>query len=467
MKRIFLFLLTTTVIANVFAADLSDGESWKVNALRLGAGNDAFSFSFGENHDDQLSFGEHFYIGGPVWFLSFDLLGFTNRGWRDNAEKSLYKGRYDQAQTRFGVHFVPVKGEHFILQLTPILGYSAIGNLGGEALQNMWHELFKIKPLDLPYEESCHSPELSLMSDFSWKWTKDGVFYGVGLELDFFNHFLWQYEQQILGKLFFGSGEDRIIELGLGWNWFEVFQNPTQKLAQDFFRGPRLELDFEVGAFFINRIHVFGRNFSYTKYYLDFMKLFAEPRIWTKSELFVSPVAFDPVQNTYTFKVAAKIKDLPLRVYMEDRWGSGRAFVGTSEKDNSFLTVGLQYDIPDAWSLQIVSPFVSLGAGVAKWGIFDKLPEPSWSGDNFIRDAVYSFIVDAQVGLALLPPGLLCAGRASYRLLVTAGTHMVFNFKHVNNFYDETQHDRPNVSPPHIFFFTPHVTISLEVGIDV
>ena len=113
--------------------------------------NDTLGGEIGDNPDD---FRTQAFSGAvrrgkdQRWVAAFDYSILTNKG-----SVRFAKGRVDELTATFGRYLID-PATHENGWLAAGLGGRYTGDLAGEGLQNGWHELLDIDPIDLPYEKT-------------------------------------------------------------------------------------------------------------------------------------------------------------------------------------------------------------------------------------------------------------------------------------------------------------------------
>ena len=121
--------------------------------LKLGIGNDIWTFGISQNNDDQLSFSSRVEYVDTDFDLALSVDAITNRGWKmDWSSSDLISGRYDTIYLDFELNTLSYGKNGFYFSFKPLLGFSLAGNLGLDKVQNFLHQNTSIPQVDIPYE---------------------------------------------------------------------------------------------------------------------------------------------------------------------------------------------------------------------------------------------------------------------------------------------------------------------------
>jgi len=150
--------LTTLIVALFLLFSLS-AESPRVI---LGTGNDVLTIGLSRDVDDQRSFSLNTAVILGSKQITVDYESITNRGWRqrwsvydETAQgnpDSWFSGRYDELRITAS-HEFKFNKESCVITIKPGLGIDASGNLGGQFLQNTFHEISNIHKVYIPYDQ--------------------------------------------------------------------------------------------------------------------------------------------------------------------------------------------------------------------------------------------------------------------------------------------------------------------------
>jgi hypothetical protein len=495
MKKTLCFLLYLIALYGIYATavpSLTDSSSWIPENVLIGTGNDKWTFGLSRNNDDQLSYSGNIRVEAPVWTLSLDLNGYTNRGWKDawynNQPDSdpdhFFHGRYDTIDLAFALKWFPVGAEHWELEIAPRLGFLMAGNYGFDYFQNLVHRISRIHLVDLPYETgNFFAPKVSARVESRGFWRLpdkwgDLTDIGVGVSFDTENNIGFETSQYIGTELFLRRDREKLLALSLGYIWYQQYTDwSTQRLALWFEQGLRLGFEINAGALSVNYWYALQNTFGYTTYYVDVMSFF-QKSTWKENDLIITLASSRILKQTYhTLEVQTQLFDSRWALLMTNRYIAGNPIDKKAEAENdpgkfarlklafSLWSFGIKYEVPDGWSKGWCTPFVSLSLGMERFefAILDNmLPHESTPWTTW---AEYSFIMDAEFGVSLFPAGWLKAGNAAYRLIVSGGVTWIANAENVAYMFllaNLTDYDVDK-----IFHFIPRLTVGLQIGFDL
>ena len=93
-KQIIVILLSVLCVTSIFGVPELSKENAVPYTVKLGTGNDMFTFASGINQDDQLSFSFEGEVSAPLWKFVFGVDAITNKGWYFDGVR--HTGRYDK-----------------------------------------------------------------------------------------------------------------------------------------------------------------------------------------------------------------------------------------------------------------------------------------------------------------------------------------------------------------------------------
>ena len=497
MKKIICTLLCLITVWQSFAASvpaLSDGRSWVPESVLIGTGNDKWAFGLSRNNDDQLSYSGNIRVEAPVWALSLDLNGYTNRGWKDawytgESDEDItkfYDGRYDVINLAFALKLAPFNTAHWRLDITPQVGFMMAGNYGFEYFQNLVHKVSHIHQVHLPYEAgSRFAPKLSADLRFSGFWglpveREKTTNYGASLFFNTDNNIGFETSQHVGLELFLQRDTKKLLSLSFGYIWYQQYTDwRTQKLTLWFQQGMRLGFAINAGALSVNYWHALQSTDGYTVYSVDVMSFFQKSN-WKENDLTITLAFSYLLKNFYhTLEIQNRLFDSRWSLLSTNRYIAGNPIDKVSEleedpreyprlkKGFSLWTVGVKYEIPDTWSKGWCTPFVSLSLGFERWeiAILDNMvPKATSPWYSWVE---YTFIMDAEIGVSILPEGLLKAGNASYRILVSGGLTWIPEVEKIELILLLSELAKWEDSFTSIFYFVPRVTVGMQIGFDL
>jgi len=373
-KRLLLSFTLLLVAFTLFGASLADKSSWVPTGLSLGTGNDKWAFGISRNNDDQLSYSVNFQLDAPVWFLSIDMNGYTNRGWKDawytmmedGSTDNFYNGRYDVLDVTWGLKWLVGKSRHFAFSAVPKLGMQVAGNLGFVEAQNLLHKIARIHQVSLPYEDGMFfAPKLALELRIDNYYTVSELqsILGFALVGNVEQNFTFEGTEYIGGEVYLHREDTRLLSLGYGYEWYQGYSGwKTQKLANWFMAGPKLSFNVDAGALHFSYFHSFSSTFGYTTYYVDVMDFF-HPSTWKENDMFISVGLSLYLDGSYRlFQIENPIGNSGWSILVDNRYVAGDptfkdielnadpSKVSRMKKGFSSWSIGAKYSFPNGWS---------------------------------------------------------------------------------------------------------------------
>ncbi len=499
MKKLICSFCVLVVAFGLFASaapSLGDGRSWIPESVLIGTGNDKWTFGLSRNNDDQLSYSGNIRVEAPVWTLSLDLNGFTNRGWKDKWYTDTedpnpghwYNGRYDTIDLAFALRWSPFSTDHWQMEVSPRVGFLMAGNYGFVWFQNLIHKISHIHSVSLPYEPGSYfAPKASAKISFSGFWglpteRSKTTNFGARVSFDTENNIGFETSQYVGMDLFLQRDREQLLSVSLGYIWYQQHTDwKTQKLALWSAQGLRLGFQINAGALSVDYWYAMQGAFGYTRYYIDVMSFFQKSN-WSENDLIIT-LATSRIfeQNYHTLEFQKQLFGSRWSLLSTNRYIAGNPVDKKDEASDdpnkfarlklafSLWTVGVKYEFPDQWSKGWCTPFASLGLGMERFefAILDNMIQedklPWWTL------AEYAFIVDAEIGVSLFPSGMIKAGNASYRLILSGGLTWIPAAKDISamivlsrlsKYYDEEDLER-------VYYFLPRFTVGVQIGFDL
>lgn len=502
MKKSVLFILILIVSASVL---FSSDNPWAVKSFKFGLGNDKYAYGLSRNDDDQLSYSEHFTIAAERWYAQVDLDGITNRGWKtgwdikdsskiDNNEDDFYNGRIDLTEVKIGYNYTHDFPSLFSLRVSPETGFFLSGYTGYDFFQNTVHKISKIQTVHLPYDRD----------DITFS-------YYLGLDVELYTNF-YKLESSTLalslgGKVYhafgFESGEkinstltlyndySEILALTLGMNWTQEHNSsPTMELYSRYINSPYAGYTINTGFFALNYYTELTNHFGYAVLSFDFMSLF-HPTIWKENDVYFSMGFCNMMGLTYCDQELNWPIGNNLSIVFKNRYVAGYPVSKGFEKNadlskiprikqgHSMNTIGLEYEIVIPALKNWLTPYVSLSLGYMRWDItmlvnmIKSSINPSYTLGfrNNDNGPDYSFVVDAEAGLTIIPEGLVSFNSTSFTLSVFGGCAFVTGehvagYRKVAETRDETKLNEGDSSDIRNNFL-PRWGLTLNFGFDI
>lgn len=347
----------------VFFIILLSSSLFASSQLHIGTGNDKFSMGLANNDDDGRTF--DFFVqyrdkGGVEAFVS--LQAWTNRVKVQRADRLIVGLGYNYT-------FFEKSGFEFALGATAGLGIQ--GNFQLEKIQNQNHRNNKIDEVFFPYEEDRLFFDFSSTFSLSYK--------NNAAKLEFVdNHLWWGF----------------IIDSGF------------------------LRFDYR---------HRFDTPWAMGSISVDALSLFEEPT-WQQSHIYIV-VGKENIQS-YDFLSNAAVVPLNdnLEVYGGAKYTSGfpsSDLIDPSkfriQRSHLLLSLGARVSF---FQTSFVSPFASLGAGLASWKL---LRQDMSTGLHERLGRENTFFMEASFGLKVLPEGFLRVGHSSIQGFVALNVQYFTN----------------------------------------
>ena len=423
-KRVLLFtFLIFSLCAAVFSLEIQKNEQ-RVFAVTA---NDKFTYGLSQNKDDQLTATAEFHFILPYFFLSFNDNSITNRGHKTNMEdpSTFSNGRYDELFIKAGTHINLYDAQDFQLIFTPQAGFCILGNFGMGIAQNMNHQMSCVDEVKIGYEKFNKPFAPVLNAEISASYSPFD-FFKCALELSANNAIFYTTDQSVTLNAKLGNKTTFNIFTGYRWNQthaesttLQAYKNATEGFNYGFILDTGLiKLDFIT--------YQKSRNGS-GSICMDFMNF--KNHDWEQTDLsFYAGLSFLINTEFLETQIESKITD-KLSVYLNNKYVSGFKTnkVNKSpyryERDYETVTAGIKYEQPLAFLQNWITPYVEVGTGTAMFGLQQlayHLPQKNYDIYKYNTKAFWQ--MEANVGLSLIPPGLINYGSACYSLTIYAGT---------------------------------------------
>lgn len=442
---------------------LSAANPWAVDSIKLGLGNDKWAYGLSRNDDDQLSYSEHVAIEAERWFLRMDLDGITNRGWRtgwsiydpavtDFNLNDFYHGRIDYALINAGLKWDVVFPRLLDIHIEPSIGVAAAGYMHFDFLQNMLHKLTHIHPVELPYDWDnglyFYPYQSLLISNSLHIHDFEKSFLALGVDLFAEASYGFSSSEHVTGRVSLQNEASTYLSLSIGYMASQSWSaSSTMELYNRYINGPFAEILINAGFISVDYYTFLSNHFGYGRFTVDVMKIF-EPSTWVQSDVSYAMGFSRMLGITFNeSEVGFPILDSGFSLVLKNRYVAGYPIDSAFEQGSvlssaarlkrafTSATVGVKYEYPLQALKKWVAPYGALSAGMAYWRqdylfnmnyIFEEGNEdigvPSIS-----TNPVYNFIIDAEVGLSLMPEGFIRMGNTTLRLSVFAGAFWVVN----------------------------------------
>lgn len=509
MKKASLVIALLFVAFASFAVTFADygcPNAWIPQSFMVGAGNDRWSGGMSFDYDDQLSFAEYFSLEAPAWELHVNMLGITNRGWQKGwsvSDPSLkgdgnrIAGRYDVTEILLSFPLELVENPWFFLDVEPYLGVSVIGRQDYVVLQNTVHRILGMAQVDLDYETSSNKPYASLGGTvsaggaipLSWR-----TRLALGVKGTFYNNIGFNYRQH--ADVFVSvegwnrglccGDEGDLLSFAVGYTWTQTQSDWTTAILYDeYMQGVTLSYEVNAGFLRLGYSSCLDTRRGYGTVVVDVMSLF-KPSRWYESDVILSLGKLSLMDITF-FDVGL---ELPLgysnfSFVIRNRYVSGNpsyaenastgrdpALSGRFQRNYDGVLLGAKYSFDSYATRGFVTPYVVVSSGVMRWEAVNlvNMNETLMVSDTLVRNynhsystgRLCSFAMDLELGISLLPQGLLSSSRTTFQFNLNAGVTFIHNPGEVARLLESYTPDSPLVA-----MFMPRFGISLQLGFDV
>ena len=470
--------------------DYKAPENWIPNHVTLMQGNDNINLGLSINQDDQKSYSEHLLVEAPLWNFSLDLNGITNRGWRegwsvtDSSIESyapLVSGRYDATVLLFGFPYSSLVNDRFYFRLYPQFGLTIAGNHGLDFLQNFIHSMTDIKTVEIDYETEGNRvyPNLDVSLTLALNLIPlERTFLYCGTSLYSKNILGFSHIFQSFAELGIASLDKRVIMASVGYTWSKALSGwKTQDVYYQYLKG--LTLNFEINSGFLRFLYSTSLDtmFGYGKVGIDVLSLFdRKETTWKHSDVLFSFGKTKMLdKNFLTFSLSVPMEDPHWSVVLNNRVASGNAVSKEYELSSDLsvypryrkayagIYVGGRYScFPDSF----ISPFSEISVGLMSWRIktlrnmIDQGEGPFVFAENF--DNIFSFSMDAVLGLDIVPEGMLVSSESSLSFSIYFGFTFIHNPEKLEDYMFEITKQRKEIG-----YLIPRWGISGTAGFDI
>lgn len=473
--------------------------SWIPQSFLVGAGNDRWSSGLSFDYDDQLSFSEYFSLQAPAWRIDVDMLGITNRGWQEGwstvdplakGSGTRVSGRYDSTQVRVRLPIDVVRSQWFFLRMEPTVGVSMIGRQNYAFLQNSLHRALGMQTVDLEYETNSNKAYalfggvVSLGGIVSLSWRTNLV---VGLRGASSNEIGFSYRQKADAFVALrDAAYNDLLYVSFGYTWTQTKSKwTTAMLYDDYLRGFSLAYNVNAGFIRLGYSCCLDTRRGYGTIGVDVLSFFS-PTYWRRSDFYVSlgktsmmDVAFfdccleKPFENSKFSLVIRSRYVSGSPAYSEDPASGRDSFqYGRFERNYDGILVGVKYKFMGNVQESFAAPYFQLCAGAMGWEALNLVN----MNETLVMDGVevrnythshstgrlYSFAMDAELGMTLFPEGAVSSVRTSLQVILNAGLAFIHNPSEVASHLSSYTPDGSKVS-----MFMPRFGFSLLFGYDV
>ena len=506
---VFVFMsFHMATLSAVTLEEYSDPSSWIPTRFMVGAGNDKWTSGISFNLDDQLSFGEYFAVEAPAWKLNVNMLGITNRGWQNgwsvedfgkDGDGHRISGRYDVTEFLFSLPLEVFYNGSIYLYLEPRFGASLVGNQHYEVLQNTLHRLLGMAEVDLAYETSGNRvfPYFGGVVEFGDEFMaleRSGVFAAV--KGTFESTFGFDHRQRADFVVGLENVDSDILTFSLGYQWAETVSDwETSALYDEYVRGLSFGYTVDSGFLRYNYISSLRSLRGYSTILVDVMSLF-KPSMWDETDIrftigktsmmnvsFVSVGLEFPLGGAFSFIVRNRYVSGNPSYKDDPKTGVDSSEFGRYQRNYDGTFVGAKYTFDSQSTGGFVTPYAEACVGFMRWesrhlvNMNEKLVTdygydpstgefyPIWETNfrhSYSTGRLYSFSMDFELGLTILPEGLVKSSSTTFQLNLYAGATFIHNPKAVmEHVYDFTPDDDKMAS------LMPRFGLSIQMGFDI
>lgn len=440
--------------------------------LFLLSSNDKFSYGISHNLDDQFSFSFGVHTIFPYLYVNFDLNGITNRGYKTDVtdETTFFHSRYDELSLLTGTQINLYQNNSFSINLDANAGFIALGNFGGEKVQNITHVMDKVPTLVLPYEKPEHNFSPSLNCDLKFAYNINPIF-KLQFTAESKNSLFYFNREAFTLSTIFGN-EKTLLEIFSG---YEFLQNQTDSQTFSIYANQSQGYNFgwklDTGFFkFDYLVYTKGR-FGYGTLYVDLFNL--NNRDFTQSDLYSSFSITKFMGTTYLeTQLQCFVPNVEnLYITYNNRYVSGykKNLYSTSdfyriERDYDINSIGLKYEYDIPAIKNWVTPFTEIATGVTAFGIRKLSNHKPESTEPYIDYGMnFCWELEATAGVDLFPEHFIKLGTANYQLSLFAGVIVIPEYKKISEFIKKDTY-RTNTWKMNLF--EPSFGFSVKMGLD-
>lgn len=461
-------LLTVILLVLTVSAVFADGNPWVPNRVLLGVGNDKWTYGLSRNDDDQLSWSENFRIEADNWYLNVNMDGITNRGWRSawavassvkGYSDDFYSGRIDYTSVLFGFKWNAVEVGRYSLYIEPGLGVGIGGNTNYVFFQNLIHRISKIREVDLTYDTDkiYVYPLQSLLINNSFRvFDFEESFFKVGIDAYVEAAYGFSSNEKAALKLSLQKDNLEYLAASFGYrasqNWTSF---STYDLYNRYINGPYVDVTLDTGFFYLRYYTFLQNHYGYGLLMFDAMKLF-QKSTWQESDITFSYGTAKILGSSFTelelefgnwngFSAFVKTRYIAGNPVdkNDERFGSPDEIYRVKLAHTTYLA-GVKYSYPLSFTKDWLEPYAKVSIGMSRWqtsfllntltksSIFDLEGLFSDYGPYLESGYRYAFAGDLELGLTILPEGLIKLGNSTLQISLYGGATIFTNGAQLN-----------------------------------
>lgn len=429
-KITIILLLYAYCLFSTFAIQIKENDT----QIWLGTGNDKFSYGLSQNKDDQLTATTELHIILPYYFVDFAINSITNRGYKTDLKDPLTfkNGRYDELLLKAGTIIKLYDDSRFSFDLTGEAGFYLLGYFGMDLAQNINHKIHDVNSVRLKYEtfDKPFAPLINSKLSFYWQ-PQDFI------KLDFsaaFNNSLFYITEQSL-KLDLQLGGKTEFSIFAGYNWKQAHNaSPSLKAYKEVTTGFNYGFILNTGFGKLDFINYTATRFGLGTISVDFTSL--TKHNWKQTDLHFYTGAGCIINTEFLENQLQSKPYYNFSLYYNNKYVSGfkKNNINPSEyryeRDYTINTVGIKYEQPLPFIQNWITPYVELGAGIATFGLqklANQIPQADFNSYKYKTKSFFE--LEANLGLNIIPQGMLNFGYSTYSLTLYAGTLILPQYK--------------------------------------
>ena len=416
IKKVFLctFIFSSFFTA-VFAFEIQKNEP----RIILASANDRFSYGLSQNKDDQLTGASELHFIHPYFFVDLYNNSITNRTFPGS--------RYDELIIKAGTSFKLFENLPVDIIITPQAGFCLLGNFGTQTAQNIIHKIWKVNEVQLEYEDfqKPFVPLLNAQASFAYT-LPQAQFVKLRLDLTSTNLIFYTTGQSITANATVGTKST--FNLSAGYKWNQTYINsPALKAYKKEANGFNYGFNLDTGLLKLDYITYPQTKNGNGTINLDFMNF--TKHNWQQSDVHFF-TGFSFIINTEFLETQVQTQPLNnFSIYVNDKYVTGFKAnkINPSEyrymRTYEIITMGIKYEQPLEFLHNWVTPYIEFGSGIASFGITQLANHLEGSTfDSYDYNTKTFWQLEANIGLDIIPQGMLNFGSAAYSFTVFAGT---------------------------------------------
>lgn len=462
-------------------------------SIKMGVGNDVWTYAISRNDDDLLSFSSNYEINANFWFYKLSMEGITNRGWKEGwpgipnpDPMAFYNGRYDIITNHIGININLFDSERLKLILRPKLGFNIIGNIGFDTIQNFIHRISNIPRTELPYDidkkDNIYSPLFGISSHLSYIPMIVGKS-KLGFEIGYSKNFFLDYENDnsLTGSIFLEESDRRYFTLSLGYSSYKNFTElKTHSLLIDNTEGFQLSFEYSLGPVNFTYTHPLGHTQGFTIVSIDFLCFFKEST-WQKSDISISHGFLYLLENNHAnLEIEKPLADnLSLVAGIKHTQTNGKGlYVYAGDDPDQFYRIkplfssyllGLKYYLPVFTKTGDFNLYTSIQIGLGNYRIIELSNMASKANLplTVIKENMQP-LLDIKMGVDVFKSGMICFNNANLNLSLFIGIHIYQDYKAIQEILSvRSRVENISYENNPLSTIQPYIGLAMKVGLDI